>query len=746
MSEPKTKPADIFETVRARAVEYAKRIPPALRDRIAAWAGAQKAGPKDDPAVVCVTAAATSEGTRRILAAIDRDVREALLFFLCGSDALDERQFEDQLRTFFGWSKTRTRTTIVALADSGLLVRMPTRANMLDAFPALRLGLGPDLLVWLAGATDDAPPVTPFARRLALLVAHMHADPMTLTAQGALTVRWMDRAQEVFAAAGSTAQLLVGCAALLQRTGALGLDPNDPDGKSWRVDARWRAPFSAPPSDLALAFAESSDGATWGTLLGTLAMLDRAVLAGDAAPTLSKLSELGRAWVTERGVAYVPYYEGQFRPLAVASALRTLAAVGLVSLARIDGVVRVSRVTAPAPPPSPFRCTVLPTFEIWVAADADPAGTAELGRIADLTETDRVARFTLTQKSVARTIGEPGGAAAAIERLATAAEHGLPDNVRSTLEGWAKRATAIRAFRGAFVVTATDDQATFVRGRSGVLGEIAPGLFHVDGESLSELLKAAEKAGHLLAPVIRDGRTRDRYGGATEVLGVGKRADDLRARIAAWAKPPPARPAAEPKPISGTFVPSPYGTDDLEDDPAEAEPLTAADLRREWPAVGQAVRGYPPHEHVACGLEFEELEDLEDLGDPRLIRNELVRLAIAVRDPRPTGGPRGPATPPPPTPPPTASPPPAPGPAVDEPWITPKPGALVQLLAGAAFRQETLDIVYINTEGVRRERRIIPLEIVHSGRREWLSAQLTEDHSTNRFELDRIAAVRVVRT
>lgn len=733
MSVPTSKPADIFATVRARAVAHAKLIAPALRDRLAAWAGAPAPGPKDDPAVVCVTAAATSEGTKRILSAVDRDAREALLCFLCGSDAVDERHLEDQIRDFFGWSKSRTRSAIATLVDSGLFVRQPGRTQMLDAFPALRLGLGPDLLVWLAGATDDAPPVLPIARRLALLVAHAHADPMTFTAQSAVTVRWLERAQEVFAAAGPAPRLLVGCAGLLGRAGALTTDPSDPDGKTWRVDARWQEPFRAPTSDLALAFAELNDGATWGTLLGTLAMLDRARLSGDDAPTIAKLSELGKAWVSERATAYVPYYESHFRPLAVASALRMLAAVGLVSLSRIDGGVKVARTTPANPAPGPFRCTVLPTFEIWVAENADPAGTADLGRIADLSSTDRVARFTLTAKSVVRAAADPGGIAAAIERLAAAAEHGLPDNVRSTLEGWAKRATSIRAFRGAFVVTATEEQATFVRGRSGVLAEIAPGLFHVDSESLAELLKTAEKAGHLLAPVVRDGRPRDRFGLPSDTLQVGKRAGEVRARIDAWAKPAPKPAPPAKRTESSARNPGNYIDLDLDD----TDPLTVSELRRDWPLVGTAVRGFARAEGLALGLELDELDDLEALGRVTLIRNAFLQMEVerdAVRASEPTK-----AAPPPPASPVDDVP------DGDAPWITPSPGALVQMLAGSAFREETLDIVYINTEGVRREHRIVPLEIVHSGRREWLSARLTANGSTNRFELDRIAAVRIVR-
>ena len=421
MSEPKAKVADIFATVRARAVEYLRRIPPAERDRLATWAGAPAPGPKDDRAELCAAAAATSEGTRRILAAIHRDARDALLFLMCGMDVLDDTQCEGQVRDFFGWPKARARAAIDALFQHGLLSRATSTTFMIDAFPALRLGLGADLPAWLTGASDDVPTM-PFARRLALLVAHAHADPATLTAQSALTVRWMDRTLEVFAATEFSTRLLAGCVAFLGRAGALGPDPSEADGKTWRVEPRALETLAAAPADLALAFADTSEVSAWGTALGTLTLLERARVAGDESPTLARLSELGKAWVEEHREHYVPYFESQFRPLAIASALRTLRVLGLVSLDRTEGGLRV-RPTTPAPAaPRPFRCTVLPTFEIWVAPDADLAGTAELGRIADLSSTDRVAKFTLTQKSLARAAREPGGAATACRSAASLSE------------------------------------------------------------------------------------------------------------------------------------------------------------------------------------------------------------------------------------------------------------------------------------------------------------------------------------
>ena len=734
MSDAKAKPQDIFATVRARAVEYASRIPAEKRDRLAALAGAPAPGAKDDPAAACVAAAATPEGTRRILASIDRDARDALLLFFCGSDVLDELVFEGQVREFFGWTKARTRMAIETLFASGLLARPAQSAFMIDSFPALRLGLGPDLLVWLAGGAEDAQPVMPFARRLALLVAYAHAAPPSFTAGGALTVRWTDRAQEVFAATGYATRFLAGSVGLLGRTGAISPDPSDPEGKTWRVEPRWQETFRATPADLALAFADTTEVSPWGTPLGTLALLERARHAGEERPSIARLAEIGKAWLANRAGEYVPYYEGQFRPLAVASAVRTLRTIGLVSLERVDGTLRVVRTPASAPPPRPFRCTVLPTFEIWVAENADPAGTAELGRIADLASTDHVARFTLSQKSVARAASEPGGAAAAIERLAAAAEHGLPDNVRATLEGWTRRATLIRAYRGATVVTATEEQATFMRGRTGVVSEIAAGVFHVETDALTELLRMAEKAGHPLAPVVRDARPgaarRDLY---VESLQIGTRAEDVRERLADWAKPSPPKAATAPgarpvSPMLARFVaPEELATD---------EPLTFGELRQTWPAVAAAVRAKAPILWTALRLPVEQLDDFEQLDNESEIRIAIAQYTLdnMPREPEtPIVEVRAPIEAPLPTS--------APG---EAPWITSTAGGLVQLLAGAAYRKQTLDIVYIGPSGGRAEWRILPIEVLQTGQREWLRAKVSADGSTNRFELDRIAAVRAV--
>ena len=543
--------------------------------------------------------------------------------------------------------------------------------------------------------------------------------------------------------AGFPAPFLVGCVAFLSRAGALGPDPGDADGKSWRVEPRWPETFAATPADLALAFVGTTEAAIWGSPLGTLALLERARLAGDASPSITRLAEIGRAWLGERDDVYLQFEESQFRPLGVAASLRTLRAIGLVSYDRREGALRVTATTPTAPPPRPFRCTVLPTFEIWVAEDADPVGTAELGRIADLEATDRVARFTLTATSVARAAREPGGAAAAIERLAACAEHGLPENVRSTLEGWARRAHLMRAYRGAFIATATDEQATFVRGRAGVIGEIAPGIFHVDSEALQEVLRAAEKAGHLLAPVVRDGRPSLRREAYVDSLGLTDRAREVRGRLAGWAKPRPAKPP--PKRTGPTRQqPAFAATDPASTDFDELNPMPRWELRRDWPCVGAAVKGFGPIQDLALRLSDERLDEFEDLESPEAIRGAITRCALEWMSldieesarPAPVAPPPAPrAAPAPPQPRAAAA-------AVGATWITPTPGALVEMLTGAAQARQPMDIVYVNAAGLRTERRIVPVEIVRTGRRDWLDATLVAGGATNRFEVDRIAAVR----
>ncbi len=755
MTEPKTKVADVVATVRARAIAFARRLSPAQRDRLAGWALAGAAAgaaaptasgtegapadPTVDPAEALVAAAASKDGTRRILAAIEHHARDAFLFFLCGMDVFDEGQFEGQLREFFGWSKSRARAAIDALYVTGLLSRAVAPSYLVEAFPALRLGLGPDLLVWLSGAAEDAAPPMPLPRRLALLVAHAHADPVTLTAQRVLTVRWMERATDVFAAAGFSARLLSACVAFLGRTGALGPDPSDPEAKSWRVEPRAAQTLASAPADLALAFADASEISTWGTALGTLAVLERARLAGDESPTIHRLAELGKAWGEEPRRHYLPFFESQFRPLAVASAVRALREIGLVDVERTEAGVRVRATAPPTTPPAsrPFRCTVLPTFEIWVPHDADPVGTADLGRIADLSSTDRVARFTLTQKSVARAAREPGGVAAAIERLAAAAEHGIPDNVRATLEGWGRRATSMRAYSGGVLVAASDEHAAFLRGRTGVLAEIAPGVFHVESDSLADLLRAADRAGHVTTPVVRDGRPGGHRETYVDERPLDERAGEVRAKVAGWAKPAPTTTAASQK---ARAIPPPDEAEDVPDAFEGVTPLTLRELRQGWPEVAAAVAGYPPIEEFARRLSIYELDDLLDLADAVLVRGRIAQLALERMDaPPPTLGE-------PPTTPdvaPTMTTTPTTEPATSRPWITPKPGELSRLLAVAALRREMLDIVYVSAAGVRSERRIVPQAVSYSGQREWLNA--TADGSAIRLELDRVVAVRLLR-
>ena len=238
VSDPKAKPADIAATVRARAVEYASRMRPAQRDRVATWAGAPVPGPKDDPADVCV-------GRRRPARARGRSSRHssATRATRCctpsaARDVVDDRAFESADPRLLRLAQGAARGRGDALLTAGLLARGHDVRPCVDAFPAVRLGLGPDLLVWLAGATDDATPVMPFVRRLALLVAYAHAEPIALTAQGS-----DDRALDGAPSGRLRRDRLPDALSrwlrgALGRTGAMGPDPSDADGKAWRVEPR----------------------------------------------------------------------------------------------------------------------------------------------------------------------------------------------------------------------------------------------------------------------------------------------------------------------------------------------------------------------------------------------------------------------------------------------------------------------------------------------------------------------------
>ncbi len=210
------------------------------------------------------------------------------------------------LRDVHGWGLPRTRAALDRLRELALVVEEETYPGRVLPFPMLARGLNRDLIVWLAGATTEAPPPTPFVRRLALLLAHVLADPIQRTQQHLPAVRWLERAAPVFDPIGFSRHFLVSLISWLAGVGALEVDEG---GETTHVAPGAADVLHGAPEDLALAYAQLDDLNPAGSLIATLVALDRARQAGDAAPTIDGADE-GR-----KGVVRAPLRaRGPVRP------------------------------------------------------------------------------------------------------------------------------------------------------------------------------------------------------------------------------------------------------------------------------------------------------------------------------------------------------------------------------------------------------------------------------------------------
>ena len=425
----------------------------------------------------------------------------------------------------------------------------------------------------------------------------------------------------------------------------------------------------------------------------------------------------------------------------MAWAIRRLRLLGLVEVTPRDGTVVIRRLPAARLGPA-FRCTVLPTFEVLVGADAEPAGTADLGWVADLVSADGVARFVLTAESLARAARAPGGAEAAIELLAAAAEHGLPDAVRATITGWARRARALRMYEGTIVVAETPEHAAWLRANPRTGDEIAPNVFRIEAKSLPSFRTAAEASG---LPIVRIDAPAKRAGADVGGLReVERSAQEVRGRIERWTKPPPAKPKRTSKEREADEAVAAalakydrlFGTVEVPEAP-EA-PTTLDELRDEWPRIARAIRKLPDLIDVALRLSTAELDEVEfeTASAGELLRELMARKRDLEGPPAATTRDRVPGT--------AAPPPPR---ASDVPtdagtWTTMPVGTLADWLARATTRAVPVEIVYVNASGARSERKVVPIGVARAGGREWLEARDVAAGSTTRFDLDRIAAVR----
>ena len=694
--------------------------------------------PGGDPIAGILSSAATLSVARRVIASLERDARDALLAMYMVGEPQDATETETLLRVIHGWTLARTKAALDQLRQHALLALPVTIRPLLIPFPTLARALGHDLIIWLAGGTPDAPPAPPFVRRLALLLAHIHADPVQRTQQHLPAVRWLERAALIFEPMGFPRQLLANLIAWLGGIGALDAGQRNDADHDATVSPDAGALLRGEPEDLVLAYATRDDTNPAGSLIAALVAMDRARQAGNVELPIDELSKVGKGWLKNAYDFGIPYHEEHVSLYGVAWAIRRLRILGLVEVSPKSETVTVRRIPA-ARLSASFRCTVLPTFEILVASDAEPAGTAELGRMADLVSADHVARFVLTAESLARAARGPGGADAAIAWLQASTEHGLPDGVRATITGWAHRAHALRMYEGTVVVAETTEHATWLRGH-GAGPEIAPNVFRVDAAAVKTLRAEADAA---KLPIVRFDGTPKRTGTTGGVYSeVTRSATEVRGRIERWAKVIKAKPIEAPKGKDrrNADVPDLSDYDRSFEEEAVDAPTNLTELRVEWPNVASAIRKLPELLEVVLRMPLNALDEMEF---ETTSSTEILRAITVWKRMFPEGVP-GTTQPKAPTPT-TAAQVPAPAsPASIEAgtWTTMPMGVLTVWLAHAAAAGVTVEVVYVNASGVRSERKVVPLNIARAGRREWLDARDLTTGSTTRFDLDRIAAVR----
>lgn len=713
---------------------YLGRLDPLVMRRLATLLGVPSDARGDRLMAATVLAGKSKPAVFAALKTLPADGRNLLLSTLALVPGRSDAELNEFCREGQGWTKARDREACEALLSSGLVQRSLPDGRPSWIFPPVREALVTDMIAWSATATADALPVVSFAHRLALLAAFFYADPPRVTQARTLNAHWLERVYERFATLGTSRGVLGATVRFFQQTDAI-VWKGAVDG-AHRVSEEGLAVLALPPEDLALAFLEIGGNVGQGSTTAALAALEYARRSGPGPIPLDALVELGKHLLRPGGWKTSPFEADDFEHVPLAAALGRLRTLGLATVGLDEGQVVVWRTSPPPAPPTPRpKWIVQPNFDVLVPEDADPVATARLGALADLVVADRVARFTLTKESVARAATFPGGAAAAVERLAAGAEHGLPENVAATLRDWARRATPLRAFTGAVVIAGNEEQAAFLRSRGEGVREIAPGVFHGRTTDLDDLLRAAGKAGHLSTPVESDTedyseRWRQRPDPVNEAAALRRRIEENSKPPVAPKAPPKPRPVERPASIPPRIVPpAPVGRGPVV--------RTVEDLEDNWPEIADAVRGDDRLLRVALELDENDLECIADQWKPKRIRAVLSVMA----DARAAGIGRWSSTgpPPPPEPPRRVE---APSEESESPWTTPAPGHLHTFLEAAILRGARIDVLYVNSEGKRSEHSVAPQRLVRDGPAEWLVALNHASSGICRYHLDRIAAVR----
>jgi hypothetical protein len=113
-------------------------------------------------------------------------------------------------------------------------------------------------------------------------------------------------------------------------------------------------------------------------------------------------------------------------------------------LAAVAGSQPLAAVAGSQPLETAGRFYVQPDFEVLVPPDTPIAIRWELSAIADHCHTDQMSQYKISKKSLARGIGSGRAIDHIINFLERHALYGIPDNMRLTLEQWAKPLGKVR--------------------------------------------------------------------------------------------------------------------------------------------------------------------------------------------------------------------------------------------------------------------------------------------------------------
>ncbi len=619
----------------------------------------------------------------------------------------------------------------------------------------------------------------PVARRVGLLVAYAFLDPVRRTRAGDVNAHWLERAFTCFAPIGTSIHHLLAEVNLLVNMGVLAAQDGAEESDRLRVVPAALERLDASPADLASAALQSAGSSTLEHARGLLVGLSRLRRNGHVGPfplptVQSALREVDTLALWEACRAPVE----QYTIGALAHAAGLLRGFGMLTVEGGADGLRVSEAPSSAPDATehperpPARWIVQPNFEILVPEDVGPHLLGHLGGIADLIAVDRVARFRLTQESVARAVLLPGGVGAAIERLRTGALHGLPDNVEETVVSWGRRAAVVRPYRGSFLVAGSAEQAALLRARPELHREIAPGVFHVASAPLAFLLKELADEGHAVAPVIGEGLDLGRNR-PQETASV--QAERLRKGIektAAATSPELRRRAEEERRLKAEAELAASRAQRAASAGKGAKGgaeqrlrRTLVEVSRTWPLVACVVAVRPDLLRTVLTVQEETLRSAEESGSPRAAERFLAevgeRMGLLQRGKGPAAVPvpasastrplvqadddldaadadedldhRAPAEP---------SPGDAHRLALGLDWKTLAPGPLEDILELAAEAGLCVEILYVNAAGEKKPRTVQPEAVYRQKRRVWLDATERDTDASHTFALDRIAAIR----